>query len=149
LVINFIELGKQKNLTNDAINLFKQILPEADALNLSIIMVEKKKTAVMIILFDKKSEDGFTLMREIPRINSYTYMVAWLLQGHFYFLKQEAATPRQKKHLQFLSRYFSGKTIQGSDSFYLGKLIKLFYEPSAPEVRGINLSSSKMGTGLY
>ncbi|MCP3874967.1 MAG: hypothetical protein GY699_17670 [Desulfobacteraceae bacterium] len=149
LEVNFNELGKQKKLTPDAVNLFKQVLPEAEVLSLSIVMIEEEKTAVMITLFNKKNKDGFNIMRRIPNINSYTYMVAWLLQGHFYFLKEEATTPRQKKHLQFLSQYFQGRSINGSDTFYLGEFIELFYEPLVPKIRGINLSGSKIDTVLF
>jgi hypothetical protein len=149
LDVNFIEFGKPKELTRDAVSLFRQILPEADVLDLHIVMTGKKKTAVLTILINEKTADGFSIVREIPRINIDTYMVAWLLQGHFYFLKKEVTTYRQKRHMQLLGRYFDGKLIKGSDIFYLGEPIELYYEAPTPEVRGISLASAKIDAVLY
>lgn len=149
LEIKFEEEGKSNRLTKDAVRLFRHILPEAQTLNIRVSMIEEEKTAVMIVLFDKKTEDGFLLMKKIPPINSYTYMVAWLLQGHYHFLKDQASTPRQKKHLKLLSRYFKGSTISGKDTFHMGEPVKFFYQPRIPEVRGVRLDISTTGSVLY
>lgn len=149
LEVKFEEEGKSNRLTNDAVNLFRHILPEAQILNLRISMIEEEKTAVMIVLFDKKTEDGFLLMKKIPPINSYTYMVAWLLQGHYQFLMEQASTPRQKKHLKLLSRYFKGRTISGKDTFHMGEPVNFFYKPRAPQVRGVRLVISAADNVLY
>lgn len=149
LDVKFEEEGKSNRLTNDAVNLFRHILPEAQALNLRVSLVEDEKTAVMIVLFDKKTEDGFLLMKKIPPINSYTYMVAWLLQGHYHFLMDQASTPRQKKHLKLLSRHFKGRTISGKDTFHMEEPVNFFYQPRIPEVRGVRLDISTTNNVFY
>ncbi len=130
-------------------NLFRHILPEADVLDLHILMMDKKRTAVMTVLIDHKAEDRFSLMREIPQINSYTYMVAWLLQGHFYYRKEKTSTPRQKRHKLLLDRYFDGKLIRGSDTFQLEEIIELYYEPPVPKVPGVSFLKTEVDPVLY
>lgn len=149
LEINFTDHEISKKLTEDAQQLFGFILPEAHSLDLCIESIDAKETAVMTVILDKINEDGFMIMKEVPKINSHTYLIAWMLQGHFYFLKEQAKTERQKRHLKLLSRYFDGRNISGSDTFYTGKLVELFYNPLQPKVRGLDLNISAFSRVLY
>lgn len=149
LEIKFHEHDRKKELTRDAQNLFKFILPEAEVLNLRIEKIEDKDTAAMTVLLDRKIEDGFVIMRQVPPVNSYTYLVAWLLQGHFFFLKEQAVSPRHKRHLKLLSRYFKGNHLDCADTFYLGRPVEVLFRPDAPAVRGMDIILSASDKILY
>lgn len=149
LEVKFTEFGKPRTLNREAVDFFGQILPEAAVLDLHIVKEGEKKLAVMIVLFDKQTEDGFNLVKEIPHINSYTYMIAWMLQGHFDFLDDQAVSIRQKRHLNLLGRYFRGRSIKGADSFNMGDFIKLYYEPDEPRISGVRLADAGISKVLY
>lgn len=149
LEIKFFENKIERKLSQDSQKLFKQILPEADSLDLRIEKMDEVKTAFMTVLLDQKNEDGFLIVKKIPNINSHTYLVAWMLQGHFYFLKDRATSDRHKRHLQLLSRYFDGRTLYGGDTFYQGETVQLYYKPLLAKVRGMKFNISASNRVLY